>query len=376
MLDANDLDNLTVRVCDANISYAHARNLFLEMAQTSDVTTMTVFLAFIAIVGCIGNGLVIMVCSKYPTKFSTQRFVVAMAVIDLFVCVAIIPYRVVSYHRFLNERACKIFEGLTYFTVLYSMFLLIAIAVDRYHAVCRATDYHKLTNATGSLIFAIAFLTLGISIYPGIIAGHYITVIGTNETVQCFTGICNEDGQDRRFSTAPLVLLYSAGLGIMYASMVLIVIICYTKVFQTLYSRYGRVKKIRKESAIDNSQHEASVAVLSICDASVDDGGKDSRLALQFDAVFMPPSGGIRQGSTKRISHRRTAKILLLVTVAFIITWLPFMLMKTHLVPNIVTLRLTFFISNMINPVIYSFTNHQFRANVCKLLKSGPTSPR
>ena len=368
-------------ICANDQSFVDSRHVFTRNSQTLDVILATSFLSVVALIGCVGNGLVIAVCNRYPSKQSAQHFILAMAICDFFVCAAIIPYRIISYHCFLYEGACKFFEGLTYFFVLFSMFLLIAVAVDRYHAVCKATAYHKMSKATGTLIMSLAIITLGISIFPGLIAGHYVSVATGNDgnhTAKCFTGICNEDGQDLRFSTPSVVVSYSVGFGVMYISMVIIVLVSYTQVFRTLYSRYGVARKKRRSmqtgTTAMNNASQVSVAV-SICDGSVENGVELSRFDTQLcttidnaDCITMKRRNKKRRSSGK-ISHRRTAKILLLVTIAFIITWIPFLLMKTHTVPNIVTIRLTFFISNMINPVIYSFTNRQFRENVVKLLK-------
>ena len=56
--------------------------------------------------------------------------------------------------------------------------------------------------------------------------------------------------------------------------------------------------------------------------------------------------------------------MLLMVTVAFMVNWIPLVLMKFGFVPNVGTARLLFFLGGMKNPVIYSFTNKQFRGKV------------
>ena len=78
-----------------------------------------------------------------------------------------------------------------------------------------------------------------------------------------------------------------------------------------------------------------------------------------------------RRKSTKkdrnRIANLKTAAMLFVVTVVFIVTFLPAFLMALQLIPYSMTVFYMYFANNVANPVIYSFMNKNFRDDLKKL---------
>ena len=85
----------------------------------------------------------------------------------------------------------------------------------------------------------------------------------------------------------------------------------------------------------------------------------------------VPPSSEARRKrqSGNQVSCGHTAKILLIVTLTTFVLYIPFVVFKLHLLPNVTTLRLIFFASSAANPIIYSVSSQQFRSNVRRLLR-------
>jgi len=78
-----------------------------------------------------------------------------------------------------------------------------------------------------------------------------------------------------------------------------------------------------------------------------------------------------RRASNKRDFNRmanvKTAAMLFVVTVVFIVTYLPAFLMALDIVPYSMVVFYMYFANNVANPVIYSFMNPNFREDTKRL---------
>ena len=73
------------------------------------------------------------------------------------------------------------------------------------------------------------------------------------------------------------------------------------------------------------------------------------------------------------LANLRTASMLFVVTVVFIVTFTPGFLMSLDWLPWNMTVFYLYFANNVANPVIYSFMNQNFRADLRHLVcKSKP----
>ena len=115
------------------------------------------------IVGIFGNTLVFIVYLHRNHRTTANIFIMYLAGTDLMACVVIHPY--VIYKLFHNydqtwTGACKIFEFAIHASLAISGLTLLAIAIDRYLAICRPVkflDFHKHIYK-----FIIASFTVGI----------------------------------------------------------------------------------------------------------------------------------------------------------------------------------------------------------------------
>ena len=76
------------------------------------------------------------------------------------------------------------------------------------------------------------------------------------------------------------------------------------------------------------------------------------------DATGGPSVGSDRVGLS---AHIRTAVMLFVVTVVFVLTFAPAFLMSLEVVPYSRLVFNIYFFNNVANPVIYSFMNSYFR---------------
>ncbi|XP_033748291.1 uncharacterized protein LOC117333218 [Pecten maximus] len=70
---------------------------------------------------------------------------------------------------------------------------------------------------------------------------------------------------------------------------------------------------------------------------------------------------------SKRPMHIKTTQVLFIVTLVYVISFLPTFLMSNNVIPNNRVIYYMYFINNASNPIIYSFMNQRFRMEVAKL---------
>jgi len=76
------------------------------------------------------------------------------------------------------------------------------------------------------------------------------------------------------------------------------------------------------------------------------------------------------KADSNRMANLKTAAMLFVVNLVFVITFMPAFLMAIKLVPYNEIVFYLYFANNVANPVIYSFMNKNFRADLIKLFKS------
>ncbi|ELT98650.1 hypothetical protein CAPTEDRAFT_196545 [Capitella teleta] len=96
-------------------------------------------------IGIIGNSLVIVFFYQKRKKIASNFFIFLLAVVDLFVCVVLIPFTpvfVYSTHLVVFSEWFVVVQHIWGYifimSILFSLFLFDAIAIDRYRAICKA----------------------------------------------------------------------------------------------------------------------------------------------------------------------------------------------------------------------------------------------
>ena len=360
--------------CQANL---------LGNARSADIIVMTTFLSLVAFIGVAGNSIVLMVYKNQQEKQSTYHFIFIMAACDLFVCLVVIPYRISSYHVIMNIYVCKIMEGLTYFTLLFSVFMLIVIAVDRFLAVTHPINYTQFKLKAFYVSMVTGFCGVAIAVPAGVMMGQFIVIVNDKNTVLdlVYNGICHGSGQDARYISDSGRTLYSIALFVIYVVLILTVSVLYSSVFYQISKRRHMRVAMKGTLALESVQSQTDVRnnkVHPSCSSDMAvEANKASSVPDVKNTVNMAGNMASRinenqsvQHVASRRTHGRTARMLVLVTLVFVLTWFPFMLIKVQIIPNIVTIRLTFFLSSMCNPIIYSFTNPHFRFQAKKVFHS------
>ena len=122
---------------------------FLDTSNRDFALSLAPTLAYLVLLmaaGLVGNTIVFLVYYKRFKPSATRTYILAMSVCDLLNNVLALPsdfFEIYFHYNFDNVEACKFFGFFTRFVTLFSGFILVAVALDRYRTVCQPTKKQK-----------------------------------------------------------------------------------------------------------------------------------------------------------------------------------------------------------------------------------------
>ncbi|XP_060077931.1 orexin/Hypocretin receptor type 1-like [Ylistrum balloti] len=373
-----------------------------------------VFLSAFALVGTVGNILVLYGFTRCRQKFTSSLFILTLAGIDLITCVITIPSTiamevldfVVSF-----DIVCKIYHFLVSTTIPFSAFVMVAIAVDRYFCICKpfakVMTHYRVWIIVASLCITsiclgmLSCLNYGVyqnpdNTYDNLLDRNLSSAAGLNKDMEAkllelLRELSAHDKNDllsEPFNTfkcqeSAMLLgdeffsIFQKIYSCFYGLSCILVIIIYSVIYRFILKR--RQRRLRMESfpcctfRVPHNGHESEnteVMYLSQ-DASVvvEDRDKNHNAENQRQLVRSESSERNRDkfslGHEKQERIRRnnikTAIMLSLVAFVFIVAFLPAWLMKLRLIKINVVVFNMYFIYNVVNPFIYAFMNPDFQ---------------
>lgn len=161
-----------------NMSIAYDKEYSLYMYDTSAVPqwakwTVMTYLLFVMVFGVTGNGLLILVQTKNKNKTSTDYLIFAMAVVEFVTSSVYTSFNICRqvntvWKKLASAVLCKLLTFLGYQLGMSSIFLITAIAVDRYIKTCKPwnTTYTKKSAKTVSIAILLTGTLIGLPIIP------------------------------------------------------------------------------------------------------------------------------------------------------------------------------------------------------------------
>ncbi|XP_061177426.1 orexin receptor type 2-like [Saccostrea echinata] len=317
-------------------------------------------MALLMLIGITGNLMVCVVYIKKKFKCSTDFFILNLAFLDLLTCFFGIPVEIADLrfpYTFNAPAACKLFRTVESLTSMGSTLTLIGIAVDRYKRICRLGE--RFSNKTAKRICAGAVIIGVLTCWPAAV------VFGKKSVDVGVPGIkgtdCSTD-DSQRHTVYPL-LYY--GLVFLYF-LICVVIVTFIYVRISIFIRRGKQEQIRRNS----NRYEINAEITTTTEDS-----------QETNAHASSTSGATKETTmVNTIKTSRTTVICIAITVAFIVSYLPFLVVmvtrnikknfeKTLSPPAEVFYKFclkSYFINDAINPVIYSFLNKAFRQEVIR----------
>lgn len=352
-------------------------------------------LSVFSVMGTFGNGLVIYVYSKKRDKLTSNVFIMGLALTDFTTSLLIMPYTVVF--TFLEEKVlfdipCKIFYFLVTSNVPLSAFIMVAIAVDRYLCICHPF-LHLLTVPRAKIILLLQLVFAGIlglitalmhSVYalPEELLDldleyPYHKNISFAECESVYTGTCKHTS---RVFSVEFNLFYQKVYSSFFLISLLLVFTLYIMIYRYVTSRRAKRQKQK------NAKQFSTTMVQT--EASQIDNSKDShdhphptKVEVNENGVsttLLPPDHQEEQVRRQRKSVRekrdhnalaniKTALMLFVVAVVFVIAYLPPWLMALMVVQYVKFVFYSYFVYNVVNPFIYAFMNPTFRTDLTKV---------
>lgn len=380
----------------------------LNEKERSLYSSLIIFLVVVMIVGIIGNILVLII---YKTKFkrtSARVYILSLALTDLSVCVIGLPYHILDLTLILTYKytyVCKTLSFLIGICTLSSVFILLVVGLDRYLKVCRPLKKQIIDFGDRKACLIAVIVGFVISIPNGILYGQSsVETDFENVTgVECFI--------DDEFQDSGLAVGYFGFNLLIFILSVLYLIIIYGFICKKIYKHDQMSGEIGKKKGrriccctiADKEEEEGADGEL-VCEdgANVGSGDDDaegkeceSKLDSKTNESLAKPKIRSSNSSSAMIRHRapgakvkekNTRKITLMmltITVVFIISYLPFIVIsildtldprlwyqasKTELWVYDLLLRI-YLINNVANPIIYGFWDARFRKETLNLLK-------
>ncbi|XP_071091768.1 orexin receptor type 2-like [Haliotis cracherodii] len=383
------------------------------------------FLAILVLVGFAGNSLV---CYVYLVKFkesSLRCYILALATFDLATCVVCIPVEIADIrynYTFGQYTLCKMLRLLATFSVIASVTILLAIAVDRYKRICCPFDKQTTPLMAKVTITVCSLTTFIVSLPAAAVNGS--RSVSTDDIRINGSGCTVTDD----YNNTPYPLIYNGGQLILFMSCILSLSVLYGLIWRRVARQQKRMNNVTESDlTIERKvQHKATPTSIakSLEDAhspsakgepnmsldKVESNNSESTCIMPTLESFKndntcpleatPPLGsqinrrlstfGRRKSfSTCTSSHcdkgsQKTTRMLFLITLVFVLSFLPHLgLMVTRAVNKNVFENLhgvgfvaynvflrSYFINSVSNPILYSFCSVRFRQKLTQLWES------
>lgn len=360
------------------------------------------FMVSLSLFGIVGNGLVILVYQRKKSKTTANIFMLNLAWLDGLCCLLLHPYAIFKLCHPLDQgwtTVCKVFEFLVHTAFSASVCLLTVMAIDRYLAVCRALDFvrsQRLSYVMSGISFAVGcFGSLPVLEFYGQAHNNISDdSLGLSMTyVRC-------DISDT-YILSQQIFWYSRAEFIMFVICLAIITVSYLLVALKLAKRkiVGTIETPLEAPSINLSRKEANPTSRHPSDYELSKRAAEiwasrSHRSEETAAQDSTTEGRQRLNTTDSIGqgrrHRgisrrkptgtlRVYMMLVVITVAFLLSWLPLFFVKFGVMENKVDslasrlgrnfLQHTFYLNNVINPFIYLVFQKLFRTDICSIMK-------
>lgn len=374
-------------------------------------------LSVVSLVGIIGNALVIFVYAQKNDKQTATLFILILASTDLVVCLVIVPFTIfleAAYWHLSVDFLCKSYFVMSTTNTIFGSVLISAIAVDRYLCICH--PFSRIMTVPRarclvSILFCLSFLL-------GCAPISTMRVVLRNDSYLCIDDAfvataADNSTTDNSNGTSFNWTAFVSNVGhkahsVTFTLCILTVTILYLAIFQSIRkvrqkkqtlkgirlnthdsgntrngsSGSGKLRWFNRKS---QKQPADTLELEAIVNPSNGSGEKpiaydqETGEAATTQNTFVPPESPPVSSQTRRISLRfikdtqtfqnfRTAAMLFIVAIIYILTFLPASLMSYKFVDFNLPVFNLYFLNNAANPVVYSFLNRNFRDDIRMLM--------
>lgn len=345
-----------------------------DVQFTDGMAVLVVVLGLLTLLTALVNGAVIVaICTTKKLHLPANYLICSLAITDFLVALLVMPISILYITMetwSLGQVVCEMWLSVDMTCCTCSILHLCVIALDRYWAITKAIEYARKRSArrAASMVGIVWVLSVFISMPPL----FWRQRPSSNGLQQCV--IEHEHLGYTIYST----------LGAFYIPMIIILILYYRiyNAAKTLYQKRGSSRHLSSRSM--GSQNSVDHCRVSHTFCVSDLSNSDPTLATEkLNATIRIPSfetdvdGQDEKNQICTSRERKAARILGLILGAFIFCWLPFFL-KELLVglqvlqpSQLISDFLTWlgYINSLINPLLYTSFNDDFKLAFKKLFK-------
>ena len=400
----NSLNNINISKPTNHVIFIHDGPV-LEAIHEKQFTILIpsfIYTMLLMFLGLPGNFIVIVIYLLKMAKTTSRHFIISLAVCDFVNCAFGMPVELsllANYYKFDYPILCKVSRFSTFFMNNTSSLVLMGIAVDRFRRVCIPLR-PNMTVTQSRIICIVAGIFSMLSAAPALIIYGtrtiYIPGPANNTMVVFKTCHINDASKETTYPMIFNLYLFIGTLTIFFTLAILYAcvgrVVCRRKTFSEESVRFTSSYRHDADNTVRNgrslsvtSRFWRSVSNVSpklLRHAQTKFGQQNKNLpdiiepnALRDRAAS---ETSVRRHGGKSVRAGRTTMILFLVTLLFILTFVPYLTIvtmryiKPHMVEHMTTIERSVFnfmlrsylMNSAFNPLIYCFLNRQFRMKV------------
>ncbi|KAL3862672.1 hypothetical protein ACJMK2_008625 [Sinanodonta woodiana] len=373
------------------------------MGSMEEETSVICILCVFSVFGTLGNGLVLHVFRKMAGKLTSSIFILALAGTDIIACLVVIPFTITAQIMAFILRFdffCRLYLFLIASIVPLSAFIMVAIAVDRYICICHPF-VHIMTVQRAKIIVSIlaAFAivlglipSLGISVYELHLHAQH-SDISTNHThlikINGFHGICITASTKL---SVDFMKVFKNVYFSFFIIWLLVVLILYGMIYRYVSKQRSNRRRQKLAGKIEvNTQSQTEVSSVPMNNSNLSiispnnlsvkvefdgkkvttsltekqNGDSNGSISLVKRPGTSTKSSSNEKNENNRLANFKTALMLFIVAVVYIISFLPLLLIEYKM--NDYTSVISYHVTN---PVIYAFMNRVFRYDLVRMLSN------
>uniref|UniRef100_A0ABM5GBT0 5-hydroxytryptamine receptor 1E n=1 Tax=Pogona vitticeps TaxID=103695 RepID=A0ABM5GBT0_9SAUR len=330
----------------------------------SVITTLTMLL---------NSSVISAICTTKKLRQPANYLICSLAVTDLLVAVLVMPLSItyiVMEKWTLGYFLCEVWLSIDMTCCTCSILHLCVIALDRYWAITNAIEYarKRTPKRAGVMIGTVWTISTFISMPPLFWRNHS----GNTNTSEC------------QIQHNHVIYTIYSTFGAFYIPLTLILIVYYRiyHAAKSLYQKRGSSRHLSSRSTDSQNSFASCKFTQTFCVSDFSTSDPTTEFDRMHSSVRSPTFDndldfvGDRQ-QISSVRERKAARILGLILSAFILSWLPFFIKELIVGLGISTVSsevahfLTWlgYVNSLINPLLYTSFNEDFKLAFKKLVK-------
>ncbi|XP_077400140.1 cholecystokinin receptor type A-like [Vanacampus margaritifer] len=377
MLNSTDVSAILCKLGVSNLSGCEPSRVATVGTGVKDLDdAVRVFLyCVIFLTSVVGNSLIIAVLSRNRRmRTVTNLFLLSLAVSDLMVSLVCIPFTLIPnlMRTFVfSNGTCKMVMYFMGVSVSVSTYNLVAIALERYSAICRPlTSRTWQTKSHALKVISATWLTSLLLMIPYIYSSS-LKPFNRRDNTRGF--MCRMMWQNQNL----LAYWYISLLLLLFFLPGSVILIAYGLISVELY------KGMRFELSNRMSAVGRPVSLGSLRVSEGDGCYLHSKKKIGPQGTDNPTAGrlGLRNNTANLLAKKRVVRMLLVIVCLFFVCWTPIFVVNAwqafdpRLVHRLTGAPISFihllsYTSTCVNPIVYCFMNKRFRQGMVQTFSS------